>query len=249
MYACPWALQELRNYLYGVADLTIYTDHQSLIHSISEKNPNTKLKRWKKFIAEFGAEIKYEPGFQNVVADALSRHQVNNTTIHSIVSSPTEFIKSVNFPLNQFKTQIELRKSNTDKVESRTTFNNHEYHKIKFKTRDKLIESHELAISHNHVNAILSSMETFAFIEEILFNTFPNEKFVYTPTKVMDVTDLTEQLDIVEKIYDRAHRNAINNYEEAKRTHYWPNMKKDFQKWVKHCEICKTQKYERNPTK
>lgn len=31
------SLQKLRNYLYGVANLTIYTDHQSLIYSISEK--------------------------------------------------------------------------------------------------------------------------------------------------------------------------------------------------------------------
>lgn len=36
--AIVWALQKLRNYLYGVADLTIHTDHQSLIYSISEKN-------------------------------------------------------------------------------------------------------------------------------------------------------------------------------------------------------------------
>lgn len=43
--AIVWALKKLRNYLYGMADLTIYTDHQSLIHSISEKNSNTKLKR------------------------------------------------------------------------------------------------------------------------------------------------------------------------------------------------------------
>lgn len=71
--AIVWALQKLRNYLYGVANLTIHTDHQSLIHSISEKNPNTKLKRWKNFIAEFGADIKYKPGYQNVVADALYR--------------------------------------------------------------------------------------------------------------------------------------------------------------------------------
>lgn len=92
--AIVWALQKLRNYLYGVSNLTIYTDHQSLIYSISEKNPNTKLKRWKNFIAEFGAEIKYKPGYQNVVADALSRHhgQINfnntNETIHSMQSSP-----------------------------------------------------------------------------------------------------------------------------------------------------------------
>lgn len=110
-----WALQKLRNYLYGVANLTIYTDHQSLIHSISEKNPNTNLKRWKFFIAEFGAEIKYKPGKQNVVADALARHydqQINFTTtdstITSMESSPTGRIKRVSFPLNQFKNQFEI---------------------------------------------------------------------------------------------------------------------------------------------
>lgn len=32
-----WALQKLRNLLYGIADLTIYTDHQSLKFSISKK--------------------------------------------------------------------------------------------------------------------------------------------------------------------------------------------------------------------
>lgn len=192
--AIVWALQKLRNYLYGVADLTIYTDHQSLIHSISEKNPNTKLKRWKNFIAEFGAEIKYKPGFQNIVADALSRHQINNTTIHSMNSSPTEFIKRVAFPLNQFKNQIEIVKANKDEVESKTTFFNHHYHKVKFKTRIMLIKSLKTITSHNRVNAIFCSMETFAFIEEILVNSFPNEKFVYAPTKVMDVTDLTEQM-------------------------------------------------------
>ncbi|RYX80703.1 transposase [bacterium] len=112
-----------------------------------------------------------------------------------------------------------------------------------------LIENLKAIISHNHVNAITCSMETFAFIEEILNSSFPNEKFIYTPIRVMNVTNLTEQLDVIEKIHDRAHRNAINNYEEAKRTYYWPKMKRDFQKWVNHCEICKTQKYERNPSK
>lgn len=51
--AIGWALQKLRNYLYGISDLTIFTDHQSLIYSISERNPNTKLKRWKNFITVF----------------------------------------------------------------------------------------------------------------------------------------------------------------------------------------------------
>lgn len=56
-------------------------------------------------------------------------------------------------------------------------------------------------------------------------------------------------MDIVAKIHDRAHRGANNNYDEAQKSYYWPNMKNDFSKWAKLCEICKTQKYERNPIK
>lgn len=109
-----WSLQKLRNYLYGIADLTIYTDHQSLIFSISEKNPNTKLKRWKNFIQEFGADIKYKPGKQNVVADALSRQygsDATNDDPNSINILSSNGIKRTTFPLNQSKKQIEIKKS------------------------------------------------------------------------------------------------------------------------------------------
>lgn len=56
------------------------------------------------------------------------------------------------------------------------------------------------------------------------------------------------------EIHDRAHRNANNNYKEAPRIYSWPKIEKGFfkmdVKYVKYvillCEICKTQKYERN---
>lgn len=163
--AIVWALQKLRNYLYGIADLTIYTDHQSLIYSISDKNPNTKLKRWKNFILEFGAELKYKPGQQNVVADALSRQQINysstDNTIHSVASFPLSKIERVPFPLNRFKNQIELKKSNNDSITSKTTFPNFHNHKIKFSNKSNLINNLKNVISRNRVNAIYSSEETF----------------------------------------------------------------------------------------
>lgn len=40
LLAIVWALKSLRNYLYGVADVTVYTDHQPLTFAVSEKNPN-----------------------------------------------------------------------------------------------------------------------------------------------------------------------------------------------------------------
>lgn len=251
--AIVWALQKLRNYLYGIADLTIYTDHQSLIYSISEKNPNTKLKRWKNFIAEFGAEIKYKPGYQNIVADALSRHQINATTadstMDSINSSPLNKIKRVSFPLNRFKNQFEISKSDHNSLITITNFQNYQNHQIKFTTIAELLNNLRLTVSDKHLNAIFSDEDTFNYIEENIFKTFPNSNFVFTMVRVENVNDLIKQLDIVSEIHERAHRNAINNYGEAQRSYFWPKMKSDFTKWVGMCEICKTQKYERIPAK
>lgn len=46
------------------------------------------------------------------------------------------------------------------------------------------------------------------------------------------------------EIHNRAHRNAVNNHQEAVRNYFWPKMKNDFKKRAQTCEICKTQKYE-----
>lgn len=251
--AIVWALQKLRNYLYGIADLTIYTDHQSLIHSISDKNPNTKLKRWKNFIAEFGAEIKYKPGYQNIVADALSRHQINlisnDSTVHSIDSSPVERIERVQFPLNRFKNQIEITKTNSNSLVSVTTFPNFQNHKIQFSTNAELIDNLKNSVSNRHVNAIFTSEELFYSIKNLISDTFPNIKFVFTTTNVKNVTDKNEQLQIVIDIHNRAHRNPNNNYNEATKEYFWPELKRDFSKKAKMCEICNTEKYERRPAK
>lgn len=70
LLAIVWALKNLRNYLYGVKNLNIFTDHQPLTFAVSDKN--TKIKRWKAFIDEHNAKLHYKPGRQNYVADALS---------------------------------------------------------------------------------------------------------------------------------------------------------------------------------
>lgn len=252
--AIVWSLQKLRNYLYGIADLTIYTDHQSLIYSISDKNPNTKLKRWKNFIAEFGADIKYKPGSQNAVADALSRHQNINflstdDTIHSNNSSPIEEIERVELPLNQFKNQIEIIKSDHNSYVPTTIYQYYQHHKIKFTTRADLMNNLNLAVSNRHINAIFASEETFFYTKKSISDSFPNAKFVFTTNKIKNITERNEQLKIIQDIHNRAHRHAINNYNEAKISYFWPNMKNDFVKFVRNCDICKSQKYERNPIK
>jgi len=101
LLAIVCVLAKLRQYLYAVKDITIFTDHQPLSFSVSDSNPNAKINRWKGRIEETGAKEVYKPGKENLVADALSRQQINAieeqdaescvATIHSEISlTPTK---------------------------------------------------------------------------------------------------------------------------------------------------------------
>lgn len=151
--------------------------------------------------------------------------------------------------MNRFKNQIEIIKSDHNSLTSNTVFQNYQNHKIKFKTIAELIAYLEKIVSKKHINAIYATEETFFFIKESISNTFSVDKFVFTTIKAEDITDLNEQLRILSEIHKRAHRNAINNLKETTGIYFWPTIKKDFIKYVRNCEICKTQKYERVPGK
>lgn len=56
-----WALRKIRKFLHGIEDLVIYTEHRSLEYLNSGERNNSRMKRWKILIKEFGVEIKYRP--------------------------------------------------------------------------------------------------------------------------------------------------------------------------------------------
>jgi hypothetical protein len=49
------------------------TDHQILKHLFTQRDLNTRQRRWSKFMSEYDFGISYIKGKENVVADALSR--------------------------------------------------------------------------------------------------------------------------------------------------------------------------------
>jgi len=101
----------------GLTTSRSISDHQLLSISISQKNSNIEMKRWYSFIESYSPKIIYKPGATNVVADALSRIQINNltesnesvsyqNTQHSAEISFENFIQETRKPLNQFKQQL-----------------------------------------------------------------------------------------------------------------------------------------------
>lgn len=79
--------KHFRPYLFG-KHFTIETDHNPLVWLDKLKEPNSRLVRWKLKLSEFDYEIKYKKGKENLVADALSRIEVNNNEIETMSTTP-----------------------------------------------------------------------------------------------------------------------------------------------------------------
>jgi len=126
----------------------------SLSFTISDKNPNVEMKRWYSFIESCIPKIIYKPGTTKVVADALSRIQINNITNsdidiseqsnsdqdtqHSAESSFENVIQETRKPLNQFKQQLLLTTVRYTIHESKENFDKTR-HIIEYDTVENLI--------------------------------------------------------------------------------------------------------------
>jgi len=67
-------MKYFRSYLFGRKfDIC---DHRPLVWLSNIKDPNMKLQTWKIKLNEYDYNIQYLPGNENLVADALSRVQI-----------------------------------------------------------------------------------------------------------------------------------------------------------------------------
>jgi hypothetical protein len=71
-FAVVYALKKLRPYLLG-SQFCIFTDHKPLVSLFSSPIQNAKIQRWAIMLSEYGAQIRYHPGKDNIQADMLSR--------------------------------------------------------------------------------------------------------------------------------------------------------------------------------
>lgn len=254
MLAVVWALQSLRNFIYG-AKLNIFTDHLPLTFTLSPKNNNAKLKRWKSFLEEHDYQMFYKPGKSNVVADALSRIQINSLTPtqHSAEDDDSSYIPSTEAPINVFRNQLIFqigKKSSYEHIVPFERYNRHIFTEPSFPKqflKNKLKQLFNTTIT----NGIFTDEPTMGKIQEIYKEQY-NPKIVkarFSQTRVTDLNCEEEQLEEVKNIHNFAHRNAKENSQQMIKKCFFPGMHKLIQNYVKTCEICKTEKYERNPQK
>nr|GEV99447.1 putative reverse transcriptase domain-containing protein [Tanacetum cinerariifolium] len=76
--AVVFALKMWRHYLYGTK-CVVFTNHKSLQHILDQKELNMRQGWWLELLSDYDYEIRYYPRKANVVADALSRKERNDT--------------------------------------------------------------------------------------------------------------------------------------------------------------------------
>ncbi|GJW74279.1 putative reverse transcriptase domain-containing protein [Tanacetum coccineum] len=74
--AVVFALRLWRHYLYGTK-CVVFTDHKSLQYILNQKELNLRQQRWIELLSDYDCEIRYHPKKANVVADVLSRKEMN----------------------------------------------------------------------------------------------------------------------------------------------------------------------------
>nr|GEW99639.1 putative reverse transcriptase domain-containing protein [Tanacetum cinerariifolium] len=73
--AVVFAIKIWRHYLYGTKCI-VFTNHKSLQHVLNQKELNMRQCRWLELLTDYDCEIRYHPGKENVVADALSQKRI-----------------------------------------------------------------------------------------------------------------------------------------------------------------------------
>jgi len=120
-------LKEFKNILLG-QQITVFTDHKNLI---SENTQIERVLRWRLLIEEFCPTLVQLAGHKNVVADALSRLDLDTSSFLSDQESAmaeiftTEDITPVTYPL-QLKKITEFQQKDKELLQ-RTASNQH-YH-------------------------------------------------------------------------------------------------------------------------
>lgn len=240
LLAIVWALKTLRNYLYGVKSLNIFTDHQPLTFAVSDRNPNAKIRNWKAFIDECNAKVFYKPGKENVVADALSRQHINNlsddssiiteNTVHS-EESLSNVIESVDRPVNCFRNQIIIDQGEIPEKKCFILFGRKIRHFITFKDDNDLMTLLQQAVNTDVVNAIHCDLPTLARFQHRLVQLFPGVKLRYTKRLVTDITDPNDQREIIAAEHNRAHRAPQENVKQILEDYFFRKWKKRRRKW------------------
>jgi len=201
---------------------------------------------------------EYSTNKENLVADALSRQQLNAlerkeldscaATIHREVFL-THTIEITEKPLNCFQNQIVLEEARFSGKRRFIMLENKRRPLISFTCKDSLMGELEDVIIPKGVNAFHCDLHTLAMIQDEVVGRFPSTKFWHYKNRVVDIFSVGERRAILTHEHNRTHRSAQENVKQVLSEYYFPKMAKLANEIVQNCKTCARAKYDRHPRK
>nr|GEX55586.1 reverse transcriptase domain-containing protein [Tanacetum cinerariifolium] len=108
-----YASRQLKGHYLYETKCTVFTDHKSLQHILDQKELNMRQRRWLELLSDYDCDIRYHPGKENVVADALShKEKVEPLRVRALVMTI-----GLDLPRQVLEAQIEVLKPENIKKE------------------------------------------------------------------------------------------------------------------------------------
>jgi hypothetical protein len=262
LLAIVWATKYFRSYLFG-RKFQILSDHRPLVWLENIKEPNMKLQRWKIRLNEFDYQIKYVPGKENHVADALSRVKIENflgetsttaATIHSSNEDSQNYIPITERPINYFTHQIEFTKGHTNEVKVTKYFHktiiNITYKEMTFDYAKELIKEY---ICTKNTVIYFNNDEDFTTFQNAYVNIIcPNNitKVMRSTSKLTNIHTYAQFKEIIlQKHKELLHPGIEKTIALFKENFYYPDYQKLIQNIINECDVCNVAKTEHRDTK
>lgn len=219
-FAVVYCLDKLRCYLLG-AEFVIYTDHKPLLSLFTKQMNNTKIQRWGILFAEFGAQIKYRPGPNNVRADMLSRIEGGEEV--AVIDMSTEWV-------------------HLDRQIPQEEFLCHDRLDI------QQLKTEQLAEFGKEILAAKEPDSEYLLHQGILYSGARTNRFEAQYPRV--VLPSTLRIQVIKRCHDEsAHAGTLKTMARVQEGYVWPGMKAEIDKYIKRCPRCRVhiQRQEHTP--
>lgn len=235
LLAIVWSVKRFRPYLFGQS-FKIRTDHKPLIFLYNNKNPSSRLVRWRVDMDEYQYEIEYKSGKSNLNADALSRIILPN--VHTDPSSSLPQIQALT------RLQSKQLNDNNANLNTKIQFSNStpsNQNLIPPTSSSNIINSTTL----NDIN-LLNNIDSQA-----TQNIRQHRNEIKLPNSNLNKTVLTDENDI-NVIISEFHISSVGGHQGITRTfnrirsyYYFPKMLSKIKKFIQKCENCQKNKASR----
>ena len=256
-FAIIYSLEKLRPIVIGT-DITVYTDHKPLKHLFTSEMKNPRIQRWAIILGEYGCQIEYISGPQNVAADMLSR--LHNTPVETDLTDNEHLdwrgegtnINAVNSSDVNVIDNGRVTATETDERPS-ATMHPLDYHKI---------DSQSLKLAQRNdeeLRQIITGLQTgetltntkYCMEDELLFHVERGTK-TRPQTRMQLVLPPSFRKMVLQSTHDGymgGHLGIEKTTDKILKSYFWPSALKDVIQYVQSCETCNRKKLskERRP--